>query len=53
MSRKLAKQPTGGLKPVQPEINAVIEKLDCKRRLYGADLGVINAWERVIKITKG
>jgi hypothetical protein len=41
------------LEAFQPEINAVIEKLDYKRRLYGADPGVTNAWKRVIKITKG
>jgi hypothetical protein len=37
----------------QPEINAVIEKLDYKRRRYSADPNVTNAWRRVIKITKG
>ena len=37
----------------QPEINAVIEKLDYKRRRYSADPGVTNAWRRVIRITNG
>jgi hypothetical protein len=37
----------------QPEINAVIEKLDAKRRRYSADPGVTNAWARVVKITAG
>jgi len=40
------------LEAFQPEIDAVIEKLDYKRRRYSADRGVINAWRRVIKITK-
>jgi hypothetical protein len=40
------------LEAFQPEINAVIEKLDYKRRRYSADRGVTNAWKRVIKITK-
>jgi hypothetical protein len=40
------------LEGCQPEINAVIEKLDYKRRRYSADPGVTKAWRRVIKITK-
>ena len=41
------------LEAFQPEINAVIEKLDYKRRRYTADPGVTNAWRRLINITKG
>jgi hypothetical protein len=41
------------LEAFQPEINAVIEKLDYKRRRYDADPRVIKAWRRVIKITNG
>ena len=41
------------LEVFQPEINAVIEKLDYKRRRYDADPRVIKAWRRVIKITNG
>ena len=41
------------LEAFQPEINAVIEKLDYKRRRYSADPGVTNAWRRVIRITNG
>ena len=41
------------LEAFQPEINAVIEKLDYKRRRYSADPSVTNAWRRVIKITEG
>src|SRR5215831_17119605 len=40
------------LEAFQPEINAVIEKLDYKRRRYSADPSVTNAWRRMIKITK-
>jgi hypothetical protein len=40
------------LEAFQPEINAVIEKLEYKRRRYSADPGVTKAWRRVIKITK-
>jgi hypothetical protein len=40
------------LEAFQPEINAVIEELDYKRRPYSADPSVINAWKRVIKVTK-
>ena len=40
------------LEAFQPEINAVIEKLDYKRRRYSADPGVTKAWRRVLKITK-
>src|SRR5258708_21064073 len=47
------KAPNRRLDAFQPEINAVIEKLDYKRRRYTADPGVTNAWRRVIKITKG
>jgi hypothetical protein len=37
----------------QPQINAVIDKMDYKRRRYHADPGVTNAWMRVTKITAG
>jgi predicted nucleic acid-binding Zn-ribbon protein len=41
------------LEAFQPEINAVIEKLDYKQRRYSADPSVTNAWRRLIKITEG
>jgi hypothetical protein len=41
------------LEAFQLEINAVIEKPDYKRRRYGADPSVANAWIRAIKITEG
>lgn len=40
------------LEAFQPEINAVIEKLDYKRRRYSTHPTVTNAWKRVISITK-
>ena len=41
------------LEAFQPEINAVIEKLDYKQRQYKGDPGVTKAWKRVLKITEG